>query len=643
MGQDEAKRHSDTPAHVAPVAGGPLWSPVSYLQSLRLYADNCYVPKNTAKKRYDSYELEIILSLGFLILFLISLNFVSGYSFEQARREQAEQFRARLNVAADFARNLTEKEISRLEYSPTLIGDRLNGIAFLAGVRDIALTDTSGQIIACPSDFPGPPDIIVKRSLSFPGGRKYGFLLVSSPNPAGEELGRLANWDILFRMVGLASALVMAAYFLRAILIPYRRIKREALDYNLDLSEVGRKAGIEYIVNTFKDVIDELEEKKDRLESMYKSSEKRADSLARYNEYILGSITSGVVICDSGGIVTRFNPSAQAILQYLERDCRGRHYRDVFGNENKLVGLFDDALLQKTVHSRLEFEIKRPDGKKLWLGCSSSLINDERGEGMGAALLLIDLTEIRRLQEVSSYNEKMVILGETAAGLAHEVRNSFAAIMGFANLLRKSLGRDKQLSKLAEAIKSESMSAESLMSRFLSFARPLNINVEPLNIFELINAILDNFTHSNLNKIKLTRHVESAVPIVYGDRMLLRQAILNLVINACDVLSDGGEVRLRAGIDDKDTARKIYISVTDNGPGIDPDLAGKIFEPFISGKPDGTGLGLALVKKIIILHGGRIEVHSKPGRGTRFTIYLPITQDIENNASTASAVAVPAG
>jgi PAS domain S-box-containing protein len=356
---------------------------------------------------------------------------------------------------------------------------------------------------------------------------------------------------------------------------------------------------------------------------MYESSEKRADSLARYNEYILGSISSGVVICDSGGIVTRFNPSAQTILQYFERDCRGRHYREVFGAEHKLVGLLDDALLHKKVHSRLEFEIRRPDGKKLWLGCSSSLINDERGEGMGAALLLIDLTEIRHLQEVSSYTEKMVILGETAAGLAHEVRNSFAAIMGFANLLRKSVTRDENSTKLADAIKSESMAAESLMSRFLSFARPLNLNPEWIDISELINAILGNFSHSNLGKINITRQIDGALSTVQGDKMLLRQALLNLITNACDALPDGGEVCLRATLEEKGKTSDLCISVTDNGAGIDSEIAAKIFEPFISGKPDGTGLGLALVKKIVVMHGGRIEVYSKPGKGAKFTIYLP--------------------
>jgi PAS domain S-box-containing protein len=595
------------------------------------------------KKKYDTYEVEIILSLGFLILFLISINFISGYSFEKARQEQRAQFQSQMNLSADYACELIQREIPKLKYNIRINEERLGAIALLTGIDNIALIDTLNRTIASIGNNSGSDIVTIQRPLFLTNNGKLGYLVASSPNLVGEELARLARWDIMFRIAGLLSALIMAAYFLRAILLPYRRIKREALDFNFDLYETGGKTGIEYIVSTFKEVITELEENKSALENLYQNSEKRADSLARYNEYILGSITSGVVICDSGGIVTRFNPSAQVILQYLERDCRGRHYRDVFGSEHKLVSLFDDALLHRKVHSRLEFEIRCPDGKKLWLGCSSSLINDEKGEGMGAALLLIDLTEIRRLQEVSSYTEKMVILGETAAGLAHEVRNSFAAIMGFANLLRKTVVVDDRAVKLADAIKNESLAAELLMSRFLSFARPLNLNPEMLDINELAETILENFSHSNTGKIKISKHIESGLPPIQGDRMLLRQALLNLIINACDAMPNGGEVQLRAGLERKDKVSTLHISVTDNGEGINPDLVGKIFEPFVTGKPDGTGLGLALVKKIVVMHGGRIEVHSRPGKGARFTIYLPVLQDfdiknIDKNSLTAQPV-----
>ena len=600
------------------------------------------------KRKYDSYEVEIIISLGFLILFLISINFVSGYSFEQARRVQAIEYEKNVSLAAEFATIAIENKLEKLEYSEKLIRDFLREVALLTGFSDFVFIDTLNNVIALSSD--GRPHdertLEAKRAVKDRNGRTVGYVRLFAANEAGARLKELSRWDMIFRVGGLVSALIMGAYFLKAILLPYRRIKREALDYNFDLNEAGRKPGIEYIVDTFKDVINELEDKRARLEGMYNSSVKRADSLARYNEYILGSITSGVVICDSNGVVTRFNPSAQSILQYLEKDCRGRHYREVFGSEHQLVALFDDALLRRVVHSRHEMEVRRPDGKRLWLGCSSSLINDEHGEGMGVALLLIDLTEIRRLEELTSYSEKMVSLGETATGLAHEVRNSFAAIVGFAALMRKNPDQPKQVAKLAEAIKEESQASETLMSRFLSFAKPLNLTREQLKIGELLDSALALLTHPGLSLIKITKQISNELPAFWGDRMLLRQVFLNLLLNACDALPHGGEIRIKAGLkeeSEKGEMKVIAISVIDNGLGISPEIAGRIFEPFVTDRAEGTGLGLALVKKTVVMHGGRVEVRSKPGKGTRFTIYLPLESTSINIPIATQSQSVSAG
>jgi PAS domain S-box-containing protein len=583
------------------------------------------------RKKYDSYELEIIVSLGFLILFLISVNFISGYSFEKARRIQISQFESNINLAAQYAVEELKNDIPVLSYSRRALEERLEPLLVLTDIGDITIYDTTGTVIASAGNSPDNTQYDrvykTKRPVSGNNDRILAYIEVSSTNEIGIRLDKLAYYDFLFRIFGLVSSLIAGAYFIKAVLLPYRRIKRAAMDFNLDLSDASGKPGIEYIINTYMDIITELKQNRAILEGLYQDSERRADSLARYNEHILGSITSGVVICDSDGVVTRFNKSAQSILQYLEKDCRGKHYRQVFGSEHELVALLNDALLNGKIHSRQEFEIRRPDGKKLWLGCSSSLINDEKGEGMGAALLLIDLTEIRRLQELSSYSEKMVALGETAAGLAHEVRNSFAAIVGFASLLRKELTSNKKLSQLADSIKEESMASETLMSRFLSFAKPLHLNPEMIDISKFLDSIMSGFLQSCPDNIKITKHVADALPLLKFDPALLRQAILNLLINAADVLPDGGEIRINSEINDLDHSQEFNISVADNGPGIAPEIQSKLFEPFVTGKPDGTGLGLALVKKIVVMHGGRIEVHSKPGKGTRFMIVLPSEKD----------------
>jgi PAS domain S-box-containing protein len=354
-------------------------------------------------------------------------------------------------------------------------------------------------------------------------------------------------------------------------------------------------------------------------------------------------MSSGVVICDSNGIVTRFNRSAENILRYFEKECRGKHYRENCGKEHRLTSMLDDALTEEIVHSRLEFEVKRPDGEKLWLGCSSSMINDEKGEGMGAVLLMIDLTEIRRLQELSSYSEKMASLGEMSAGLAHEIRNSLAAVMGFAKLAEKSKNLDDKTVKLVEAIRDESVAAETILSRFLNFAKPLDFRPEAVNFSQLINSTLENLSHPNLEIINIRCRPIDDIPLFSGDPVLLRQALANLLLNACDAMPDGGDIVLDVKVEKKKTngTSDLLISVADNGAGIASESLDKIFEPFHTDKPHGTGLGLALVKKIVVLHEGRIDVHSKPGKGTRFNIYMPIRPIISFQKTPGQKTAEP--
>jgi len=591
-------------------------------------------------RKYDKYELEIIISLGVMILFLISINFISGYSFEKAIRGQAAQFENSIDISAGFIKNEMEKDMARWEKSDIMLLERLRDLSLLTDIENISITDTSGNITASlgPAVTNSPFSLTVKRPLRYANGRAAAYLVVSAYNRTGEIYSGLSRWDVIFRIAGVASALITAFFFVRAVLNPYRRIKSEALNYNFDFMDAESGKGIEYVVETFRDVIDELEEKKSRLEIMYSNSEKRADSLARYNDYILGSISSGVVICDSGGNVTRFNRSAENILKFFEKDCRGKHYREIFGDNHRLAILLDDALLRGITHSRREFEIRRPDGERLWLGCSSSMINDERGAGMGAVLLMIDLTEIRRLQELSSYSEKMASLGEMSAGLAHEIRNSFAAVLGFAKLLRKRGELQGKDSDLVQAILKESDDAEILLSRFLTFARPLSYCPEIVDPAALVRTTLDTFTHPNLEKIRISDRASDQIPKIQGDPVLLKQALSNLLLNACDAMPDGGDILIETKFNVHKFGRpELTISISDSGVGIAPENHEKIFKPFHTEKANGTGLGLAVVKKIVVMHQGRIDVKSRPGKGSRFTIYIPLVGDDYADAGQSTA------
>lgn len=575
------------------------------------------------KRRFftDSYETEIKISLVLLICFLLSLNFFSAYSLGKARQAQASGFNDNLELALESIRSIIQANHLNL---PEIA--YLSDMAAFAHIEAIEICDSLGVPVM---SIRSPDDEILKNAITDSAavkdknGSVVYTIAISAANRAGSGLQRLAVYDALIRIAGLVAGLLVAYLFIRSVMNPYRKIKKEASHLNLPQVNLDDADGVEYAVRMFQEVIRELKQKESLLQAMYDNSEKRADSLARYNEYILGSISSGVIICDNQGIITRFNPAAEKIVGAEEQFVQGRLFTEVFGKRHQISTVLSEALDHNRTFSRTEFEISRQDGEKLWIGLSSSLISDNRGEKVGAAVLLTDLTSIKRLQEISDFTEKMAALGEMSAGLAHELRNSVAAIVGFGKLLDKTASPDEKSHSIINMIIAESMNTEEMLRRFLNFANPLKIvpqmTVPAVLLSESIKTAREVFTGKRIEAV--IRDNSEGIAI-YADPMLLKNALSNLIQNAFQAMGDQG--RLQADIDVIEKKGLIRICISDTGGGISPEVLPKIFNPFFTTKDKGTGLGLALVKKIITGHMGTIGVQSSPEIGTTFTINLPV-------------------
>ncbi len=584
--------------------------------------------EKSKKKHYFSggYESQIKISLILLIGFLLSLNFISAYSLGKARLAQQNDYNLRMKLAL----NLIQENIkSNFMYLPD--ASYLNDIINQAGVDEIEIFDSlSNQLIDIRSSRTIPVENRIINSVTVTGknDRTVYHIFASGVNSEGANLKRLALFDTIFRISGLIVGLFVAYFFIRSVLNPYRKIKKEAK--KVDLSRIGFDDvdSVEYAVRMFQEVIRELKQKETLLQAMYNSSEKRADSLARYNEYILGSISSGVIICDNQGIITRFNHAAEKIIGFNQQYSQGRHYSEVFGKKHHIAKIFDEALNNNNTFSRKEFEIPRKNNENLWIGLSSSLISDNSNNKIGAAALLTDLTKIKKLQEISDFTEKMAALGEMSAGLAHELRNSVAAILGFGKLLKKILPSEKKAASIAQMIISESLATEEMLSRFLNFTRPLKVVPAKIAIRQLLDESINMALEMHQDK-KINVNVDDrsdGLPI-NGDPILLKNALNNLIINACQAVDKSGKINVRVDYDNRDNQLKILIS--DTGRGISKANLPKIFNPFFSTRDKGTGLGLSLVQKIITGHLGNIEVESKEGEGAAFTITLPVDLKIE--------------
>ena len=276
-----------------------------------------------------------------------------------------------------------------------------------------------------------------------------------------------------------------------------------------------------------------------------------------------------------------------------------------------------------------------------------------RGELVGVLLVSRNLAHLSRMQSTLAYSRKLVALGRLTAGIAHEVKNPLNAMMIHLELLRTKirgtvaaalqqpepvaaaggtlgLGPARATAlpppvqgalEHVEIIESEIRRLDEVVQGFLKFTRPEDLRLQPVRVMGLFEEILPIIeTEATKNGVKVTIDVGVSTPNVNGDSAMLRQAFLNLAINACQAMPQGGSLRLVAG---PASRQRVEIRIEDTGVGIKPEHLSRIFDLYFTTKERGTGIGLSMVYRIIQMHDGEVEVQSTPGRGTTFRVLLP--------------------
>jgi len=398
-------------------------------------------------------------------------------------------------------------------------------------------------------------------------------------------------------------ALSVSVYsLLRLYLSRQRRILRES-------RQAGEATEMGFVVDTFHELVSRLKDKERELARLKAQAEERAGMIEAYSDNILQSIPSGVISMDNEMRIRSINRSAEQILGLRAVDVLGMDALDVFGDP--ITGI----LKAKKTITRAEYPYTTRDGRHLWLGVTMSQLRDKSGEAIGMLLIFTDLTDIKALQEEVRLKERLSQLGEMSAGIAHELRNSMSVIAGYARLLRRNIDETNRPS--VEAMLSEIRGMDMVISELLSFAKPTVLNK---TTFDLNTLIEDTASAVVGDKDSIRLSIKKHDPLmVKADETLLRQAITNLLVNAIESMPEGGLL----DIETSSHGEMALISIRDTGTGIADEIRDKVFLPFFSTKERGTGLGLALVQKIVIAHNGRVEFESTAGKGTVFKISLP--------------------
>lgn len=354
----------------------------------------------------------------------------------------------------------------------------------------------------------------------------------------------------------------------------------------------------------------------------YRLSRRQLQDTRAFASEVVTSLPVGLLTSDTDGKIKMANAAASAMLGIERGNLLGMPLHDLGSLEWEpiiaaLAG--DEAVLER------EVELAARRGRKVPVSLSASRIVNEEGLFLGHLFILRDLGEVRRLQEQVRRNERLTALGNLAAGVAHEIRNPLSSIKGFATYLANKIkgeGPDKDAAKM---IIQEVDRLNRVVSELLEFARPGSMKLKDEDINRVIERTL-RLAGSDASAKGIAVHFtrNDSLPLVPVEAERLTQALLNLFLNAIQATDTGGALDVSASVD-RETDR-LGVRISDTGKGMSSEVLSGIFNPYFTTKPSGTGLGLAIVHRIVEGHGGEIKVESQPGKGTVFTILLPLTR-----------------
>jgi len=350
-------------------------------------------------------------------------------------------------------------------------------------------------------------------------------------------------------------------------------------------------------------------------------SRKSLSILQNLHENILQNLTSGVITVDLEGRVISLNRKGLEILEINNEE-------ELIGNKFSYImpGTRIDDLISKR---REQVLYTTPSGKKSTLGFSTSKLRDNLNKTQGYIIIFQDLTDVKELEDRVKDSEKLALLGQLAAGLAHELRNPLSAISGAVEIISKDMVESEDNERLIKVASQEVERLNLLVEDFLILTVPIQSFSTAVDLGVLISETVDSFSKTMRRKdLNIVTDLESGT-YVLANSYRIKQAIWNLLLNSMDAMPTGGTVTIRTRVE----GENIQIELADDGMGISNKVISKVFDPFFTTKQVGTGLGLAIVQKVVEGYNGKINIMSSKGKGTTLIINFPKVDNVPESES----------
>jgi len=344
--------------------------------------------------------------------------------------------------------------------------------------------------------------------------------------------------------------------------------------------------------------------------------------LQAFNQHVIDSLVSGLATCDMDGRVITFNRAARLITGLDAADAVGGDAMEVLQLPQPFDTMFDRTA-PPTVLQRHEYGYHRHDGRQIEIGVSSAPIMTPRGES-GFLFTFQDVTEIKKRDREARVQQRLAAVGEMAAGIAHEIRNPLASMSGSIQILRQELPLTDEQGQLMDIVIRESERLNETIRSFLAYARPQRQSMRYMDVRQVITdtaTLLQNSAERSESH-RIAVEVPADAVMLQADEAQIRQIVWNLATNGLRAMPSGGRLTLAVTPPAGD-APLVVISVSDEGVGIAPEELEGIFQPFRGSFERGTGLGLAMVHRIVSDYSGEVKVHSTRGAGTTVQVRFP--------------------
>ncbi|HTP68211.1 MAG TPA: ATP-binding protein [Dongiaceae bacterium] len=536
--------------------------------------------------------------------------------------------------------------VRRVFETSDALNSQLGAAAELPSIYEVSIVDTDGLVlVSSDPNAPGkietrkPPlsrlvqSPIVRQARILAGppqvyetefpfnvrGNPFGEVrvVVSTALLLNEIKSQLIRW-LSIALVALVLSTILAAVVSGAALAPIR-------DISLQLDRIS--AG-EY--DTGSVTLKEAPESSDELGQVRRKIKQVGQQLRGVHEIfsslrenmnsVMAGLEDGLILFTRDSRAVMVSPAAEKFLGAPSSQFLGRRVADIFPPGHPLYAVLQmdgDELREIAT----ETELETVEGSKR-VGINVQEIREE-GERMGALVTLRDLDSLESINTQLQVSERLAALGRITAGVAHEVKNPLNSMRLWLENLKEALPHDADDSarQAVHVLDSEIDRLDAVVKRFLDFSRPMEVRLEPTQLADLLREVLEVAAPQlEKAKVQVAQLLPIGIPEVFVDRALLKQAVLNLVLNAVDAMPGGGQLQLTLSR----RGEMAEITVGDTGKGIPLEHRQKVFQLFFTTRPGGSGIGLASTFRIVQLHNGSIDFTSEVGRGTTFRIELPL-------------------